>query len=27
MGRREERTVLYFEITDGIVTRAWRERQ
>ncbi|MDI6450996.1 hypothetical protein [Anaerobaca lacustris] len=23
--KREERTVLYFEITDGIVTRYWRE--
>jgi len=25
--KREDRTVLYFEITDGIVTRYWREQQ
>lgn len=25
--KREERTVLYFEITDGIVTRYWREQR
>jgi outer membrane protein assembly factor BamE (lipoprotein component of BamABCDE complex) len=24
---REERTVLYFEITDGIVTRYWKEQR
>lgn len=23
--RREERTVLYFELTDGIVSRYWKE--